>query len=239
MKGWYGEPVRHGLASRGIKTSTKEDKSINKIGDFLDDLNLKNLYHLAALGIRTDERLKLSDSKTQEILDLNERAEHEYEWIADLDIDEDGNIYINDEVISEEHDSADMNWQEHVTADDYADPEVCVGYIHYHPKTVDEKETAQDYILALTIDDLRDESNKDRFRPTVFGLVRDDWVKFYYLTPCVDSKVNYKKKLEKIRDTHTNGKISLKEYFEKLDSVKEEMKDKNILSITKKINLED
>lgn len=253
--GWYGESWRHALASHGIKTTFSEDEfPIELLSDGVkfdidgvehiegDNIDLQKLFFVTA-GLCNVEgkQLKLSEDKSAILRALNEKAEHKYEWIADLDMvrhDGEWKIIVNDVNISDQIDLSEMTWRddEDMVKDwegsHKTDPEECVGYIHYHSSCVKPKYTAQDVILGLTIDGMREQDNKDRFRPTIVGLVTDDWVQFLYLTPTSKERKKYKEKLEKVQ----NDKMSTDEYFKQVSKIKEEMKNDKILYETDKVN---
>ena len=46
---WKNEPVRHGLASKGIKTKFKDKKNHNKMEDFEEDSKTYTFYHGTSL----------------------------------------------------------------------------------------------------------------------------------------------------------------------------------------------
>lgn len=204
-KGWFDQPQRHALASKGIQTANSLSQS--KINQSREEIQ------------------HLSDCGRKQIKALIEKSDGN-EWIADLDL-HNGEIMIYDEQISDKPDESVMNWDEHITQQQpHTDPEFNVGYIHYHPPVVDERPTAQDFILGLSVDKRRLDENKKRFEPTVFGLVTDDEIKFYYLTPKSEKqREEYIDKLKEIQDEN----LSDSEYFGGLKEIKEEMKNDGIL----------
>ncbi len=235
-RGWKNEPTRHGLASQGVKTTNKTENNQLTLGDITDDFNLRKLYHLTATGLATKDDLSISSEMTDVINQLNTEADYEKEWIADLDYGK-PYIYINDSVISDKTDESELDWRETITNEEKergeeTDPNNCIGYIHYHPKGVDKRPTAQDFILALNIDEMRNEDNKDRFRPTTFGVVRDDSLRFFFLTPSDEQRKELRKKLQNIQMD------SKEKYFERLKKVINNMKDKDILHETKDIKID-
>lgn len=204
-RGWFNDPYKHALASKGIQTANSLTQS--KI-----DQSREEIKHL-------------SDCGRNEIKALIEKSDGN-EWIADLDL-HDGEIMIYDEQISDKSDESIMNWDDSITRKEpETDPEFNIGYIHYHPPVVDERPTAQDFILGLSVDKRRLDENKERFEPTVFGLVTDDDIKFYYLTP--KSEKQREKYLERLKGTQDENLTNL-EYFGKLKDIKDDMKRDGIL----------
>lgn len=238
-RGWEGESIRHALASKGIPTTISEGEESKglTIDDIASNFGLVNLYHLTASGLATQDNLELSSEMKETITNLNEEADYKYEWIADLDHGGD-QIYINDAVISDKTDESEMDWRENITQEEeergeQTDEDNCVGYIHYHPESVDKRPTAQDFILALSIDSMRNEYNKDRFRPTTFAVVRDDSVRFYFLTPPDEKREEY---IQKFKNIDTRDK---NEYFKKVENQIKKMKEEDILHETKDIKIQE
>lgn len=233
-QGWHGDSFRHALASKGIPTTTQCNGLT--IGEVMDDFNLRKLYHLTASGLATEEPLKLSDELSETIEDLNEEGEYKYEWIADLDYKD--QLYINDSVVSHKTDESELDWKDEISEEEEdrgeeADSDNCVGYIHYHPKSVDKRPTAQDFVLAFSIDKMRNEGNKEAFRPTTFGVVRDDHVRFFFLTPDEEQREEYGKRLNEIQESIKDKDT----YFKKVEEEIDNMKDEDILHETKDIEL--
>lgn len=216
-KGWYGHPNAHALASQGIKTTAKAKPS--SMGEGLALVN--TFLSLGAGGrLRADAFAKMKE--------YNDEVSNKTEWIADLDMNDDGEIVISDVQFSKKVDESQMNWNEDVThKDSYPDPDHCVGYIHSHPPTVDPRPSAQDFILALTVDDLRLEANKQQHPQTMFGVVTADKVKFFAVAP----KGATKRWVDKLKAVQ-NKNYSVQEndkYFSELENVKDEMKANGIL----------
>lgn len=170
---WKNEPIRHSLARRGIPTTArgKDDSS------FSTSNLLKTAVSL--LGLGREEMPAYAKIKN-----FNAHANKRTEWIADLDLTPSGRIEMMNTQFSEKNDESNLDWNDQITnKDPYSDPERCIGYMHYHPSSVDEKFSAQDYILAMTIDKLRNQNNKERYSPTVMGVTTDDRAKFIAFEP--------------------------------------------------------
>ncbi len=199
-RGWWGHPYSHAVASRGHKLKSK-----GKTG-----LILKSLMSL--------ENTVDSAFGRQKIKEMNARAKGK-EWIADLDM-YNGEIIINDERFSNHDNESTMNWNEHITNDDrHPDPENCVGYIHYHPPSVYETPTAQDYILALSIHQRRNLNNKNKHPPTIFVTTTDDEYKEVRVCPKSENIKEYLTKLSEVQNIDDDQK-----YFKSLNNIKENMK---------------
>ncbi len=222
-KGWHGEPYRHSLASRGIKTTGK-----GKVDSSISKNHIKNPRFSLFL-----ENGELQDRHKYKIQELNERAQHKYEWIADLDVDENGDVFIADEQVSDKEDESELNWQDDVTnenryPDMLPDEENCVGYIHYHPSTVDERATAADFELALTLHHHREDDSKEKLPYTTFCVVTDEYAKFFFLNPSDEEEA------EELHDSFKEIEqdaqdLDTKQYFSKVKKLKDKMKSEGVL----------
>ena len=70
-----------------------------------------------------------------------------------------------------------------------------MGYIHFHPKTLIPEFSAQDFVLAMEIHEIRE--NKDKYPYTIMGLVYPDdndnlKLRMYAINP----KKDYRSKFE-------------------------------------------
>jgi len=137
--GWYNESHRHKLASMGIKTT----------------------YKYKGSGKRKLQ-IMLPEYTKQQITHITKMAdEGSKEWIAELKV-KNGQIYMNDIQISQEVDHSYLHWD---SGDELED----VGYIHFHPKSLIPEFTAQDFVLAINVHNLR--KNKNIYPYTIMGLI--------------------------------------------------------------------
>ena len=155
-KGWHKESRRHSLSSKGIKSTQK--------------------YKVSKGKGKTKLSIGLPEYSKDMIKHITELADGK-EWIAELNVVK-GDIIIDDIQISEEIDHSYLRWNN-------GDEVHNVGYIHYHPETLIPEFSAQDFVLAFNIHDLR--ANKDEYPYTVMGLVYPDGdklkVKMYGVDP--------------------------------------------------------
>lgn len=233
-KGWYGDPERHRMSALGIKSTVPKALAKDKSGMNIDQtLNLLNT-DISLLGMAGGR--KLTPEAYAKVKELNNDVP-DREWIADLDIDHDDDIVLSDTRISDKVDESQMEWNHDITdTDPYPDPEHCIGYIHSHPPAVDPRPSAQDFILALTIDDLRLESNKDKHPGTMFGVVTTDKVKFFTVIP----KGNIDKWMNKLKSVQ-NKNYSVQDndkYFDELEEIKDDMRAQGVLKETEWMDLE-
>jgi len=83
------------------------------------------------------------------------------EWIAELSIIN-GEVIIDDIQVSDKIDQSNLRWN-------IGDNVRNVGYIHNHPPGIIPEFSAQDFILAFNIHELR--QNKDKYPYTIMGVV--------------------------------------------------------------------
>ena len=113
--------------------------------------NSNGKYKLAVgLPDYTRERVK-------HITDLSDGKE----WIAELKMLK-SDIIIDDIQISESLDQSFLHWN-------VGDEETDVGYIHYHPPELIPEFSAQDFVLAINVHEMRE--NKEKYPYTLMGLV--------------------------------------------------------------------
>jgi len=130
----------------------------------------KEQHRLASKGIKSKYQYKTSGKpklavglpkySRDRIAHLTELADGK-EWIAELKIIK-GDIIIDDVQISDELDVSFLNWN-------VGDEETDVGYIHYHPPELIPEFSSQDFVLACTVHDMRE--NKENYPYTLMGLV--------------------------------------------------------------------
>ena len=95
--------------------------------------------------------------RVKHITDLSDGKE----WIAELKLLKE-DIIIDDIQISESLDQSFLHWND-------GDEETDVGYIHYHPPELIPEFSAQDFVLAINVHEMR--KNKEKYPYTLMGLV--------------------------------------------------------------------
>jgi len=161
--GWKNESQRHRMASMGISTTYKYKGSGKR-----------------KLQIMLPEYTKKQISHITQMADEGSK-----EWIAELKV-KNGQIYMDDIQISNEVDHSYLNWS---TGDENED----VGYIHFHPKSLIPEFTAQDFVLACNIHELR--KNKESYPYTIMGLIyptkKGYEIRMYGVNPGEDRKNDF------------------------------------------------
>ncbi|MCK4545030.1 hypothetical protein KAU43_05785 [candidate division WOR-3 bacterium] len=175
--GWKGESRRHSLSRKGIKTSKDNEK-----------------YKFIRGKGNPTLKIELPDYTKKQIEHFSDLANRE-EWIAELDMVR-GDILIDDLQVSDEMDASYLRWNK-------GDESKCVGYIHYHPNTLVPEFSAQDFILAMEIHNVRE--NKAKYPYTLMGLVYPDenddlHVRIFALNPKKDRKYLFEGKVATERD---------------------------------------
>jgi hypothetical protein len=139
---WHFESRRHGLASKGIRTS-----------------DISPTYHYMANG-KPALKVGLPSYTREQLKSLNDLAAGK-EWIAEL-IAIKGVIFIDDVQISDTVDKSWLRW-------DKGDEKRDIGYIHFHPPGIIPEFSAQDFVLAMNVHNLR--TNRKDYPYTIMGLV--------------------------------------------------------------------
>ena len=210
---WNDDSARHALASMGIKTTFKSDKK--PPADKGGGLKVINLG-FESMGLKD---ANLHEKSYELMKNLCER-DPDSEWIADLDYYDNGNIVMNDHQATIRPDESQLFWNDYSPKDDpHNDPEFCIGFIHYHPPKVDERPSAQDFVLALTIDELRSKDNKKRYPETMFGVVIPGHVRLYSIKPDEGEHKVLKKRFEEIQC----AELSNDDYFNEVEELIEEL----------------
>lgn len=169
--GWKGESRRHSLARKGVKTAKGITNSKYNV------INSKGKPKL---------KIGLPDYSRDQIKHLCQLANGK-EWIAELNM-VNGDILIDDIQVSKEVDHSYLRWNK-------GDESHNVGYIHFHPKTLIPEFSAQDFVLAIEIHDIR--GNKGNYPYTIMGLVYpDDNDKLHLRMYAINPKQDYKPMLE-------------------------------------------
>jgi len=145
---WKNESRKHSLARRGIKTASGIPPS---------------KYSTIQSDGKSKLKIGLPEYSKEQIKYLCQLAEGK-EWIAELNMVND-DILIDDVQVSKEINHSYLRWNT-------GDEDYNVGYIHYHPKTLIPEFSAQDFVLALEIHEIR--QNKDKYPYTLMGLVYPD-----------------------------------------------------------------
>lgn len=213
-KGWHGDSYKHALASHGVSLKSNSKSVIIKSMQILN----------SAIEKTARGRIR------EKVEEANEEVNHKNEWIGDLDLNEDTEVVLTDIQQSDEPDESELNWNNDIThKDPYPDPEHCIGYLHYHPPSVDPRASVQDFILALTIHEMRSDKNKEKHPETIFGVVTDDKTKYYAINPddSEQTKELFKSIQNKNYDTSENHK-----YFEDLRTTLDELKSKGHIKET-------
>ena len=176
----------------------------------------KQKHSLASRGIKSKYQYKSSGkpklaiglpSYTKErIGHLSELAQGK-EWIAELKM-MNGDIIIDDIQISDTVDQSFLHW---TTGDEETD----VGYIHYHPAELIPEFSAQDFVLAINVHEMRE--HKDIHPYTLMGLVYPLGDKLEIVIYAINPKKGRKKDFE--------GKMlvesDMKETLDKMKASKE------------------
>lgn len=114
---------------------------------------------------RGKKKLKVAlPDYSREVIKHITRISNGKEWIAELNMIN-GEIIIDDIQVSHEINHSYLHW-------DRDDESKNVGYIHYHPPTIIPEFSAQDFVLAMNIHELR--HNKEHYPYTIMGLVYPD-----------------------------------------------------------------
>lgn len=177
-------------------------------------------HSLARKGVKTSKytvskgkpklKVGLPSYSKEQIKHLSKLAQGK-EWIAELNM-VNGEILIDDIQVSKEINHSYLRWNK-------GDESHNVGYIHYHPKTLIPEFSAQDFVLALEIHEIRE--NKDKYPYTIMGLVYPDdkhklHLRMYAINPKKDRKVMFEGKniterdLKKELDTLVKNKELIK-----------------------------
>lgn len=191
--GWKGESRRHSLARKGIKTSK---------------------YNVIPSKGKEKLQIGLPDYVREQIKHLSELSDGK-EWIAELNM-VNGDILVDDIQVSKEINHSYLRWNE-------GDESHNVGYIHYHPKTLIPEFSAQDFVLAMEIHNIR--KNKEQYPYTLMGLVYPDdndklHLRIYAINPKKDYKYLFENKevTEKDLDKEINMLLQSKEMM-KLNNI--------------------
>ena len=196
---WKGESRRHSLARKGIKTA----KGIES-----------PKYSVKTSEGKPKLKIGLPEYSREQIKHLCQLADGK-EWIAELNMVND-EILIDDVQVSKEINQSYLRWNT-------GDEDYNVGYIHYHPKTLIPEFSAQDFVLAMEIHDIRE--NKDKYPYTLMGLVYpDDNDKLQLIIYAINPEKDYRSLFEGREVTERD----LKEEINMLNKNKELMKLKNI-----------
>lgn len=171
---WKGESRKHSLARKGIRTASK--------------------YSIKQSNGKPKLKVGLPQYTKEQIKYLCKLADGK-EWIAELNITN-GDILIDDIQVSKEINHSYLNWNK-------GDESHNVGYIHFHPKTLIPEFSAQDFVLALEIHNIRE--NKETYPYTLMGLVYPDdndqlHTRIYALNPKEDRKALFEGKEVTERD---------------------------------------
>jgi hypothetical protein len=139
---WHFESRRHELASKGIRTS-----------------DISPTYNYSAHG-KPMLKVGLPSYTREKLKTLNAVADGK-EWIAEL-IAIKGVVFIDDVQISDTVDKSWLRW-------DKGDEKRDIGYIHFHPPGIIPEFSAQDFVLAMNVHELR--TNKKDYPYTIMGMV--------------------------------------------------------------------
>lgn len=174
---WNQESHRHAMAAKGVKT-----KYIYRAHG--------NPKLAVALPSYSEERIK-------HITSLSDEGQKE--WIAEMII-LNGEVIIDDIRPSEILDKSNLHW---TLGDDKRD----VGYIHYHPPQLIPEFSAQDFVLAINVHNLR--TNKNKYPYTIMGLVYPDGNKLKVRLYGIKPKQNRIKQFEGLVATESDMKETL------------------------------
>lgn len=131
----------------------------NKQAHSLASRGIKSKYQYSSSG-KPRLAIGLPDYTKERIKHITELADGK-EWIAELKMLK-GDIIIDDIQISEIIDQSFLHWN---TGDEETD----VGYIHYHPPELIPEFSAQDFVLAINVHEMR--NNTEKYPYTLMGLV--------------------------------------------------------------------
>lgn len=179
-KGWHDDSRRHSLSRKGIKTAK---------------------YSMGKGKGKPKLKIGLPSYSKEQIKHISKLAQGK-EWIAELNM-VNGDILIDDIQISKEINHSYLRWNK-------GDESHNVGYIHYHPKTLIPEFSAQDFILAMEIHEIRE--NKEKYPFTIMGLVYPDddgklHLKMYAINPKKDHKPMFEGK--EITERDLNKEIDM------------------------------
>lgn len=187
--GWHGESRKHSLARKGIKTAQGIESS---------------KYTMKTTKGKPKLKVGLPEYSKEQIKHLCLLAEGK-EWIAELNMIN-GDILIDDVQVSKEIDHSYLRWND-------GDESSNVGYIHYHPKTLIPEFSAQDFVLAMEIHNIRE--NKKKYPYTLMGLVYPEEndqlsIRIYAINPKKDHKVLFEGKELTERDLQKEMDVLIK-----------------------------
>lgn len=186
--GWPKESRRHGLASKGIPTARSRKYQVS--------------------GTQQKPKLKIGlPSYTHEQIRYISHISNGKEWIAEIKM-VNGNLFIDDIQISKKIDKSFLHWT-------YGDESNNVGYIHLHPKGIMPEFSAEDFILAFTIHEKRE--NKKNYPYTIMGVVYPENDKLIIKLYAVKPKAETIKQFELYRGT----KFIERDIQDKLDKMEE------------------
>ena len=170
-------------------------------------------YQYSATG-KPMLKVGLPSFTTEQIKTITNLADGK-EWIAELK-ELKSEIIIDDIQISDNLDESFLNWN---SGDEIND----IGYIHYHPKELIPEFSAQDFVLALTIHDMR--VNKDKYPYTLMGLVYPDGDKLVIRVYGIKADKNTIKQFENKPIVESD----MKEIIDKMCNNKELIKMKEVV----------
>ncbi len=188
--GYFGHSREHGLHRKGIPTHSKGIQNTK--------------YNVIKSKGKSKLTVGLPPYSKAQIKHISKLAEGK-EWIAELNM-VNGDILIDDIQVSKEINHSYLRWNK-------GDEAHNVGYIHYHPATLIPEFSAQDFVLAMEIHDIRE--NKHKYPYTIMGLVYPDkngklHLRMYAIKPKKDHKKKFEGREVTERDLQKEIKMLIK-----------------------------